>query len=109
MRISWRTGIISGAVGMAAVAALTANLACGNQLNDQSGIPQYSMDYAATYLNADNFANITLVCIRGVGFATTTRDYAAALRVPQWDAFCATQETGTPRLVPSGPDSTTTP
>lgn len=61
------------------------------QTNDQGGIQQASADYALTYLNADGFPNITMLCIRGVGFATTTRDYTSLMRITQWDAFCATK------------------
>ena len=95
------------AAGALIISAGVAVAGC-SQLNDQAGIPQASMDYAMTYLNADNFANITVVCIRSVGFATTTRDYAAAIRVPEWDGFCASKARE-PRLIPSGPNSTTTP
>lgn len=85
---------------LAAAAALAVGIGaaagCSNQLNDQGGVPQHSPDYILTYLNVSDFPNITLVCIRGVGFATTTRDNNAAIqRVPEWDSFCATKDTGT--------------
>jgi len=28
------------------------------------------------------------LCIDGVAFVTTSRDYSAVLRVPEWDAWC---------------------
>lgn len=84
---------------MVAAVALVAGLvatgvsACGpTQLNDLRNAPSSYPDYATTYLNVDNFPNITLVCIKGVGFATSTRDYASVQQVPQWNAFCATKE-----------------
>ena len=77
---------------------------CSNQLNDLGGAGQAKPDYILTYLNVANFPNVTLLCIRGAGFATTTRDNNAAIqRVPEWDAFCATKEpaSGAPRTAPS--------
>lgn len=86
----------------ALIAAASAWLAgCSGQLNDLGGIGQASPDYALTYLNVSDFPNITLVCIRGVGFATTTRTYDPLTRVPEWDGFCATKTVVTPRPAPS--------
>jgi hypothetical protein len=65
---------------------------CSNQLNDLGGVAQAKPDYILTYLNVSDFPNVTLLCIRGVGFATDTRQYNAIIRVPEWDAFCATKE-----------------
>lgn len=65
--------------------------ACSNQLNDMEAIPQKAPDYVVTYLNVDNFPNVTLLCIKGIGFATTTRDLNSLERIPEWDAFCATK------------------
>ncbi len=65
---------------------------CSNQLNDLGGISQVKPDYILTYLNVSDFPNVTLLCIRGVGFATTTRNYASLTRIPEWDAFCVTKE-----------------
>jgi hypothetical protein len=82
-------------IALAAIAGTTlAAAGCSNQLNDLGGVGQAKPDYTLTYLNVKNFPNITLVCIHGVGFATTTRDAAGAITmVPEWDAFCATKET----------------
>jgi hypothetical protein len=74
---------------------------CSNQLNDLGGIGQASPDYALTYVNVSDFPNITIVCIKGVGFATTTRAGVDLILVPQWNAFCATRETSAPRPAPS--------
>lgn len=89
---------------IAAAAAIAAALlaGCGNQLNDQGGVPQRQADYELTYLNVDNFPNITMLCIDGAGFATTTRDAAGAiLAVPEWDSFCAAHEKAAPVPAPS--------
>ena len=73
--------------GVLAIAGLTA-AGCSNQLNDLGGVGQAKPDYVLTYLNVSDFPNITLVCIRGIGFATDTRPYNSVIRVPEWDPFC---------------------
>jgi len=80
--------------GMALAAGTLIPLACSNQLNDLGGIGQVQPDYAITILNVDGFPNITLLCYKGVAFATTTRENtpAAAQLVHGWDAFCATYD-----------------
>lgn len=65
---------------------------CSNQLKDQGDIQQASPDYAVTIMNADDYPNMTLVCFKGVGFMTTTRDLNAAVEVPEWNAFCASKQ-----------------
>jgi len=83
------------ATAVLAVAAVSAAAGCSSQLNDQKGVGQALPDYTLTYLNVSDFPNITLVCIKGVGFATTTRDNNAAIqRVTEWDGFCASKEKG---------------
>lgn len=103
MRITRGRVITGGIAGILAAGALSLNLACSSQLNDQGGIGQVSPDYAVTILNADNFPNITLMCFKGVAFATDTRDYGAILRVPEWDPTCVAHEpaNGQPRPAPS--------
>lgn len=89
--------------GVLAVASLLA-AGCSNQLNDLGGIGQAKPDYVLTYLNVASFPNVTLLCIRGAGFATTTRDNNAAItRIPEWDSFCVTKEpaSGVPAVAPS--------
>jgi hypothetical protein len=80
------------ATGVVAIAAAGIIAGCTSpQLDDLKGVnPQYP-NYAATWVNVDGFPNVTELCINGVAFATTTRDYNAIMRIPQWDAFCATQ------------------
>jgi outer membrane lipoprotein SlyB len=65
---------------------------CSNQLNDVEGIGQAKPDYILTYLNVQDFPNVTMLCIRGAGFATITRDYGSLTPVPAWNAFCLTKE-----------------
>ena len=86
------------ALGVAALAG------CSNQLNDLGGVGQAKPDYILTYLNVSGFPNVTLMCIHGVGFATTTRDNNAAIqRVPEWDPFCVAKESpsGIPQVAPT--------
>ena len=100
---------VIGAAAAAAVIGTTVFAAgCSNQLNDLGGVGQVKPDYIVTVLNVESFPNVTEMCIRGAGFATTTRDYDAIIRVPAWDPFCATQvpASGVPAAAPS---STSTP
>lgn len=91
MKITRKGSVIGGIVAVAAVAATVT--ACGpTQLNDLRNTPTQYPDYASIVLNVDNYPNVTVLCIRGVGFATTTRDYSAIMRVPEWDKFCVTRE-----------------
>lgn len=101
-RNRWLAGAALGA------AALGAAAGCSNQLNDLGGIGQAKPDYILTYLNVSGFPNVTLLCIHGVGFATTTRDNNAAItRIPEWDSFCTAKESpsGVPAAAPSSPAS----
>ena len=83
----------AGKIALAGIITLLGLTACTNQLNDLGGISQAKPDYVLTYLNVADFPNVTLLCIRGAGFATTTRDNNAAItRIPEWDAFCVTKE-----------------
>jgi hypothetical protein len=96
------TWVAGGALALALGGGIAAG--CSNQLNDLGGVSQAKPDYVMTYLNVSDFPNVTLICIRGVGFATTTRDNNAAItRIPEWDAFCATKESpsGVPAAAPS--------
>lgn len=64
--------------------------ACGSDnMRDLNNINSLNPDYAEIYNNTDQHPNIGLICVRGVGFATTTRDYNAIQRVPAWDNFCS--------------------
>lgn len=84
MKITRRAAVIAGT----AAAAIAVTAGCSNQLNDLNGISQHQPNYATTWLNVSGFPNITELCINGVAFATTTRDYTSIMRIPQWDAFC---------------------
>lgn len=69
--------------------ALPLLAACGHDnYKDVKGVPNRHPDYIVNYENMDGHPNIGMLCIHGVGFATTTRDYNALTRVPEWDGFC---------------------
>ncbi len=81
---------LAGAVVLAAVLLLAG---CDQQqLRDLEGVPQREPDKAELYTNVDQYPNIVRICIDGVAFATTTRDYQPVMRVPEWDTtFCGAQ------------------
>jgi len=43
---------------------------------------------AESYTNVDQHPNIVRLCIGGVAFVTTSRQYDSILRVPEFDAWC---------------------
>jgi len=78
-------------IAAGAILTAAAITGCSQQLNDLGGVPQKHPDFTMTYLNVTGFPNVTMLCIDGAGFATTTRDNNAAIQpVPEWDAFCKT-------------------
>lgn len=67
--------------------------ACGpTQSDDLRGSQTVYPDYSKTVMNVDGFPNIAVICFKGAGFATTSRNMDALTPVPEWDAFCRTQE-----------------
>lgn len=74
---------------IAAVIAVGGLTACGaNDKRDLEGVASTDPDYAEIFNNTDGRPNVQLLCIRGVGFSSTTRDFTSLARVPEWDAFC---------------------
>lgn len=71
-----------------ALAALAAACSPGNNFRDVEGVPSQDPDKIEVFNNVDQHPNLALVCIHGVAFATTTRDYDAVTRVPEWDKTC---------------------
>lgn len=73
-----------------AIAALILLGACGpgNNFRDVEGADSQDPDLVEVFNNADKHPNIVKVCIDGVAFATTSRDYNAIMRVEAWDATC---------------------
>lgn len=60
----------------------------GNNFRDVKGVDSRDPDLIQNYNNMDQHPNIGKVCIDGVAFLTTTRDYDAVTRVPEWDKTC---------------------
>lgn len=70
-------------------AVLLFGAACtGNNFRDVKGVASKDPDLIQNFNNMDKHPNIGLVCIHGVAFYTTTRDYNAIGRVPEWDHLC---------------------
>lgn len=82
-----RRRIVALILGLTVVFGLSA---CGhNNFRDVTGVKSQT-PYIEVWSNVDRAPNIFLVCIHGVGFATTTRNYGDAIqRVPEWDTYCA--------------------
>lgn len=75
-------------------AALTLALltGCGsNDKRDVEGVKSMDPDYIEVYNNTDGRPNVVLLCLRGVGFASTTREYAALMPIEDWNEFCKTK------------------
>lgn len=75
---------------VAGIGALLVLGACssGNNFRDVKGVKSQNPDLIQNYNNMDKHPNLGKVCIDGVAFLTTTRDYDAVTRVPEWDKTC---------------------
>lgn len=63
--------------------------ACGSDnLRDVENVDSKDPDKIENYNNMDGHPNVGRMCIDGVAFLTTTRDYHPIERVPEWDAWC---------------------
>jgi hypothetical protein len=78
------------ALAGAALIAGAALSGCGNNnFRDVKGVKSERPDLIRNFNNMDKHPNIGMLCIEGVAFATTTRDYGDAIeRVPEWDDQC---------------------
>jgi len=63
---------------------------CGrDNFRDVEGVPSKDPDSVVLWNNVDGHPNVVRVCLDGVAFATTTRDYGdSIMRVPEWDSKC---------------------
>jgi hypothetical protein len=91
MKVSRNTKLAGLGAAVVATAGIIAGCAGNPQLDDLRNTSVLYPNYAVTFMNVSSFPNVTELCINGIAFATTTRDYNAILRIPQWDAFCATK------------------
>lgn len=78
---------------LALVAALSLS-ACGqapweDSLRDLEGVEFVDPEGVTAWNNVDQHPNIVRLCLDGVAFATTTREWQPVTRVPEWDAACA--------------------
>lgn len=78
----------------AAVTAVAGVALAGCGLNDSMRDYEEAQikdpDSVTLWNNVDLHPNVARLCTDGVAWATTTRDYTAIIRVPEWDAFCKT-------------------
>jgi uncharacterized protein YcfL len=71
-----------------ALAVLLAGCGSSQQLRDLEKIPAQDPDKVELFNNVNDHANLVVVCIHGVAFVTTTRDYNAVTRVAELDRTC---------------------
>jgi hypothetical protein len=96
MYLNKKVAAMAASAAAGVIMTLSGVSACGSgnpQLDDLQNVSPSYPNYAANYMNVSGFPNITMLCINGAGFATTTRDNSAsaAFLVPEWDAFCKQQ------------------
>lgn len=77
---------------IAAIAATVAVLftaGCGHDnLKDLKGVVNHKPDAIENIENMDGHPNIGVLCIHGVAFVTTTRDFKAVERETDLDKWC---------------------
>jgi hypothetical protein len=76
------------AIATVAAVAGIALTGCTSTLQDLEGIEATPPDSYEVFQSPDLFPNIARVCVDGVAFVATTRDYQQVTRVPEWDAAC---------------------
>jgi hypothetical protein len=82
------TKIAAAATGAALVVALAGCGADASNNGDLKGVDFRKPDKIEGYLNVDGQPNLTRLCIDGQAFLTSSRDYDAVIRVPEWNAWC---------------------
>lgn len=76
--------------GLAVGALCLGVTACGvNDKRDLEDASSYDPEYVEVYNSTDGRPNVQLACIRGAGFALTTRDFTSLMRIEAWDEFCS--------------------
>ncbi len=90
MGISRRVKVGVGACAASSVALVVLSACSQQQLRDVEDVPVHDPDKVELIGNVDDYPNIVRLCIDGVAFGTTTRNYDPVFRVPEWDdTFCA--------------------
>lgn len=77
--------LLAAALVMFAI-ALTA--CTRGQARDLEGVDPKDPDKVELYTNVDQHPNVVRLCIDGVAFATTTRQFDSIQRVVEWDDWC---------------------
>ena len=73
---------------LAAAVAVTALLAgCSQQFDNEDAVVK-DPDELVIWTNVDEHPNIVYLCIEGLAWWTTTRDYLNIGRLPERDAHC---------------------
>lgn len=75
------------AIATFGVLALTA-CSPGNNFRDLEGVKSVNPDKATVYNNVDKHPNLAVICIDGVAFVTSTRQYESHSRVSELDRTC---------------------
>jgi hypothetical protein len=85
---SWK--VAATGVALVAGAVLLAGCGTGQQWRDLEGQPQTEPDKVRLITNINGYPNVVALCIEGVGFVTTTRDYTSLQESPGLTAgWCA--------------------
>lgn len=77
-----------GIIIVAGLAMVFGSACTGNNFRDVKGVPSGDADSYKLFNNVDGHPNLVRVCADGLAFLTTTRDYHAVERIPEWDHFC---------------------
>ena len=76
------------AVALGSIALLTTACSPGNNFRDVEGVKSERPELIRNFNNMDLHPNVGMLCIEGVAFFTTTRDYTSIGRVSEWDRLC---------------------
>ncbi len=77
------------AVVAAGFAVVSLSACSGANSRDLKGTTFVDPQKIETTINIDKNPNLTRICIDGVAFLTTSREYGDGVtRVPEWDAWC---------------------
>ncbi len=61
---------------------------CPQQQRDLEDVPAQEPDSASLYMNNDGYPNVSVICIDGTAWVTTTRDYEPIQPAPGLDKTC---------------------
>lgn len=81
---------LAAAVVTAAAAVALSGCGLNDSVRDYEEAQVKDPDSVTLWNNVDLHPNVARLCTDGVAWATTTRDYTAIIRVPEWDAYCKT-------------------